>query len=115
MNEDLHKLLDKAQYLGWSVEQECENVYDFGKGSNAGQDFHVTVDTENDADLFLYNLYERYSNFDVSHEAYMWLDDEGHGVNGAPYDMKDLYEDMEQCQEMILDLFDELNEYHQSM
>lgn len=26
---------------------------------------------------------------------YLWLDDEGHGSNGAPYDMKDVYEDME--------------------
>lgn len=33
--------------------------------------------------------------YDVSYETYLWLDDEGHGSNGAPYDMKDVYEDME--------------------
>lgn len=35
----------------------------------------------------------------------MWLDSDGHGINGAPYDMKDVYEDMEACQNMILELY----------
>ena len=36
--------------------------------------------------------------------------EDGHGKNGAPYDMKDLYGDMEACQDMIYELYQALNE-----
>ena len=42
---------------------------------------------------------QRYESFDVSEEAYLWLDNSGHGKNGAPYDMKDVYEDIEEAKE----------------
>ena len=51
------------------------------------------------------NLNSIYADFDCSEETYLWLDSTGHGTNGAPYDMKDLYEDMEACQEMIMELY----------
>lgn len=35
-------------------------------------------------------------NYDCSSEAYIWLDSSGHGKNGAPYDMHDVYTDMEE-------------------
>ena len=60
-------------------------------------------------DTLTNNLYERYSDFDVSSETYLWLDNTGHGTNGAPYDMKDLYEDMDACQEMIMELYNVFN------
>lgn len=40
----------------------------------------------------------------------MWLDNEGHGTNGTPYDMKDVYEDMEACEEMTFKLWKLLSE-----
>ena len=43
------------------------------------------------------NLRDYINDFDVSYEAYLWLDDTGHGRNGAPYEMIDVYEDMEEC------------------
>lgn len=106
MNKKIKKAFERIENKGWTVTQECDNVYDFGKYSPAGQDFHISIDTENDVDLFKSNVYERYSNFDVSEETYLWLDNFGHGTNGAPYDMKDVYEDMEACQEMILEIHD---------
>ena len=105
-------LFDKAEELDWSRYHECDNIYGFGKYSSAGQDFNFSVDTEGDPALFLDNLYEAYSNFDVSEEAYIWLDNCGHGKNGAPYDMKDVYEDMEECRDSILELYTELKEYY---
>ena len=103
-------IFNKIEEAGWSIYHEDGNVYDFGKHSPAGQDFHISVDTGNDVDLFKHNVYERYIDFDVSQETYLWLDESGHGKNGAPYDMKDLYEDMEACQEMILELYNIVNE-----
>ena len=42
----------------------------------------------------------------MCYETYLWLDSDGHGKNGAPYDMKDLYEDMEACREIIYELYE---------
>ena len=39
----------------------------------------------------------------------MWLDIDGHGKNGAPYDMRDVYDDMEAVNDMLWDLYDDLH------
>ena len=111
MQKFLEMTLDKARDLGWTVEQESENVYDFGMFSPAGQDFHISVDTEDDVWLFLENLNERYTSFDCSEEAYIWLDDFGHGKNGAPYEMIDVYNDMVVCETNVGELYNQLYEY----
>ena len=64
---------------------------------------------EDDEDIFYDNvadaIYEYWEGFDVSYETYIWLDETGHGMNGAPENMKDLYEDMEACETMVHDLW----------
>lgn len=107
MVNETEKLLSKVKEAGWTVETEDEHSYRFGKFSPAGQDFSIVVEGE-DADELTKSIYERYENFDVSEETYLWLDDTGHGKNGAPYHMKDLLEDMEACEQMILDLYNGL-------
>ena len=109
-----NKIIEVVEANGWSVyiedESESNICFDFGKYSPAGQDFHVSAELENnEPDTLTDNLYARYSDFDVSSETYLWLDNDGHGKNGAPNDMKDLYEDMEACQEMIMDLYNIFN------
>ena len=111
--EDINKVIEVAESLGWNVTIEESYIngcsFEFSKFSPAGQDFNVFIDNTGDAETLKALLYERYTNFDVSEETYLWLDDTGHGVNGAPYDMRDLYDDMEKCQEMILELYNELS------
>ena len=64
---------------------------------------------EDDEDTFYENvadaIYQYWDDFDVCYETYLWLGDTGHGKNGAPYDMKDLYEDMQACEDMIHNLW----------
>lgn len=112
MNSETRKILSKAEDLDWVV-QISKGYILFSKLSPEGQDFNIEIDLEEDDEIeeIIGTLYERYDNFDVSEETYMWLDDTGHGKNGAPYDMKDIYEDIEACQEMILELYNELNKY----
>ena len=110
MNKELKKLLEAVKDFNWTVTQEDGNVFDFGWCSPCGQNFHITVDTENDVGYFLHNLYLVYENFDVSSETYLCLDSDGHGTNGAPYDMKDLYEDFEACENAIYDLWECLSD-----
>ena len=110
MSELKDKIISIADKNGRStyIEDETEDyvIFDFGKYSPAGQDFHISVELEGkNPESLLMSILATYSDFDVSYESYLWLDSDGHGKNGAPYDMKDVYEDMEACQEMILELY----------
>ena len=52
-----------------------------------------------------YDYREDYYNaFDADEETYLWLDDNGHGKNGAPYHMRDVLDDMEAVEDMIGEL-----------
>ncbi|MGJ0846593.1 hypothetical protein ACR77J_07885 [Tissierella praeacuta] len=107
MKKEVRRLIKKIENLDWTVTEEGANQYMLSKFSPAGQDFNIYIEGETEEDL-IDSIYERYENFDVSEETYLWLDDTGHGANGAPYDMRDLYNDMEACEQMILELYNEL-------
>lgn len=107
MNEGIKELIVKIESFGWSVTKEDDNQYFFSKFSPAGQDFSINVEAESAEDL-IDNIYEAYENFDVSEATYLWLDNTGHGVKGAPHEMKDVLADMEACEQMILELHKKL-------
>lgn len=110
MNRRLEYILEKAQSLDYKVEQEDGIVYSLRTFSPFGQDCHAEIDSENDADMFINNLRNYAADFDVSYEAYLWLDETGHGKNGAPYVMRDVYEDMEWWRNAMIELADALVE-----
>ena len=97
--------IDKIEEHGFSVEFIGNGEYEFGKYSNAGRDFRFTVNIGDSFTEFANNIVEEYYRFDVSEETYLWLDNTGHGKNGAPYDMKDVYEDTAQCRDFIYELY----------
>ena len=116
MDKRFEKIYEIAERNGWQadcyyVENETKVCFSFEKYSPAGQDFYfsVSVPNEDDEDIFYDNvadaIYEYWEGFDVSYETYIWLDETGHGMNGAPENMKDLYEDMEACETMVHDLW----------
>ena len=117
MDKKFEKIYEIAEREGWKVdyeytdEKETEICFSFNKYSPAGRDFYfeVFVPNDEDEDAFCYNvrhaIYKYWEGFDVCYETYIWLDETGHGRNGAPYDMKDLYEDMQACSDMIHDLW----------
>lgn len=110
MNRRLEYILEKAQSLDYKVEQEDGITYSLSTSSPFGQDCYVEIDSENDADMFINNLRNYADDFDVSYEAYLWLDETGHGKSGAPYDMRDVYEDMEWWKNAMTELADALVE-----
>ena len=99
------KLIKEIQNHGYSIDFDEDNTITFGKYSPAGQDFSFTIDNGSLEDIAS-NIHLYYEGYDVSYEASLWLDDWGHGINGAPYDMKDVYEDMQACQEYIYELYE---------
>jgi len=107
MNKDMEIIIEIAEKLDWGVRVD-KNEWEFSKFSPAGQDFNITITANNLRDI-VDKIQERCNNFDCSQETHLWLDNTGHGMNGAPEDMKDLYEDMEACLEMMEELFNELD------
>lgn len=103
-----NKLIEKLEEHGFTVSHEGDE-WEFGKYSPAGQDFWFTVYAD-DMDELAEKVLDYYENFDVSEEAYLWLDHSGHGKNGAPYDMKDVYEDMKSCEDYIDEVYEIIQE-----
>ena len=93
-----------AQSFDWNVEVD-DGFVEFQKYSSYGQDFRFTVEMRGDFKDFCQAIYNYYDEFDVSYETYKWLDSSGHGTNGAPYDMMDVYNDMKECENNILELW----------
>lgn len=92
--EEIAIIQKASEETGWNYEyEESEQSHIFSCSSPEGQDINVefTADT---LDELTREVFDYTQEYDVSYETYLWLDDEGHGKNGAPYDMKDVYEDM---------------------
>ena len=115
LDEKIEYLLSVIEKLGYNIQEEDEGIYSIGAYSPCEQDCFASINTENDANLFVKNIKNYANNFDVSYKTYIWLDSTGHGTNGAPYDMKDVYEDMEWWKNSLNKLADTLdtalNEY----
>lgn len=100
----LDRVIEIAESMHWNVEYDDELI-DFQRYSGAGQDFHCEMNLMNNFEDFCEELYSYYESFDCSYEAYLWLDSTGHGRNGAPYEMIDVYNDMKECEEKMLELW----------
>lgn len=87
------------------VENDKDTDVELSFFSPEGQECSLSIEKGDSIECFCNNVYDYYANFDVSYEAYIWLDSDGHGKNGAPDDMKDVYEDMEWCQSKIYDIY----------
>jgi hypothetical protein len=103
------KLIAKFEEHDFSVLCDEDGEITFCKYSPAGQDFSFSVNA-NTLDELLREIGRYHYYYDPSEEAYLWLDDTGHGRNGAPYDMKDVYEDMEACKEYIWEAYEIIQE-----
>lgn len=106
----MNDFLNFANELGWcyytSDKQEDEVCVELEKFSPMGQDFIATLWFENDnEDDFIDKLKDYWQNFDPDEETARWIDDMGHGINGAPYNLQDVLIDMEDCKEMLRDLY----------
>lgn len=121
MNNVMDLITRCAEANGWSVDTKTNHErqkteFTFSKYTPAGQDFSFSVTMQNDdLDSLIGNIKEYYDNFDVDSEAYLWLDETGHGKNGAPYRMKDVVKDMEEAEKMIDRLLDAIMELEQSL
>ncbi|QUT29582.1 hypothetical protein INE92_01589 [Bacteroides xylanisolvens] len=115
-NNIIDKITECAESNGWAVSFNTEQeknitIFEFSKYTPAGQDFSFSATMkDNSLDTLATDMEEYYENFDVDSEAYLWLDDTGHGKNGAPYRMRDVLADMEAAEKNIENLLDAIRE-----
>ena len=93
-----------------TISEDVDVNISFAKTSSYGQDFNFGISVDKDSSMFgIWRELQSYqNNFDVSAEAYLWLDESGHGKNGAPFEMIDVYKDMEECKGFVTELADKL-------
>lgn len=107
------KLEEKLEKDGFKIQYGDDGSIYFRKHSPAGHDFGFNA-CGDDMEEVLESIHICWQDFDVSRETYIWLDDTGHGKNGAPYDMKDVYNDMSKCREMVLELYYAIDKFVKS-
>ncbi len=99
----IEQLIKIAEDNGWKV--HIDEDYTFNQYSDAGQDFFFTL-TANTADELIRELAVYIEYYNPFEEAMIWIKD-GHGVNGAPYEPEDIYNDMKDCKQMMQELLAE--------
>ena len=108
MKNYIDKVIELAESLDWKVTVDGNDV-DFQYYTNYGQDCHMNITLAEDFDKFTDEIYSYYENYDVSEETALWIDESGHGKNGAPYDIEDILNDMKEFESAIHELWKKLN------
>lgn len=107
-NEREERFFGICEGQGWSAYRVETNgdiaVYELEKCVNE----HDVVQTIWVTHSFEDSLRDLYESYDPDYEAYIWLGDDGHGKNGAPYRMRDVLENMENVRQSIEDLYVEV-------
>lgn len=98
------ELISITESLGWNVIENKDTLH-FFITTPAQQSFSFDLDKKKDIKDLLQSLDDYRNNFNVSSETYRWLDETGHGKNGAPHNMMDVYKDFEWCGEALFYLF----------
>lgn len=99
---------EMANSFGWSANfsgrfNETNLDVEFEAYTDYGQDVIVSVIVPNVFTIgqLAEELDEYSRNFDVDEQTALWIGDDGHGANGAPYAISDILKDMRQAGKMI--------------
>lgn len=113
--KSLEWLLSLAESEDWKIRPDKSGDkilgYELENYTPKGQDLIVILQFEKSAEkpvpALLIDALRRYiESYDPSEETSLWLDNTGHGANGAPYEVIDLYNDMVAAKNMMQQLLD---------
>ncbi len=116
IQDTIDRITECAEAKGWSVHTSKNPKteiwqFEFSQSTKAGQDFNFSAEMKDgDPDSLIKSVREYYEGFDPDEEAYLWIGEDGHGRNGAPYHIRDIVADMEDAESMVLDLLAALEE-----
>ncbi len=116
IQDTIDRITECAEAKGWSVHTSKNPKaeiwqFELSQSTKAGQDFNFSAEMKDgDPDSLIKSVMEYYEGFDPDEEAYLWIGEDGHGRNGAPYHIRDIVADMEDAESMVLDLLAALEE-----
>ncbi len=116
IQDTIDRITECAEAKGWSVHTSKNPKaeiwqFELSQSTKAGQDFNFSAEMKDgDPDSLIKSVREYYEGFDPDEEAYLWIGEDGHGRNGAPYHIRDIVADMEDAESMVLDLLAALEE-----
>lgn len=113
IQENIRKVTDIAQSNGWSVNMEDKDKsnirFEFQRYTMYGQDFSFNAEMyDKEIDTLIDAIKQYFKCFDPDYEASLWIGEDGHGKNGAPYHIKDIVADMEDAEVRICELLNAL-------
>ncbi len=104
----MKRFIKIAEANGWSITDDGDNI-ELSQYSPKGRDFSFIIEHTEDYDDATRAVYNAWTDFDASYETYIWLDESGHGTNGAPYTLEAVLEDSKAIEKMIHTLWYKLN------
>ena len=97
---ELKTIKQIASELNISV-TEYENDIDFEYYTTYNQDFCFTIQKAETLNDFADDVYDYWQNYNADEEASLWIGEDGHGKNGAPYHISDILKDMQECEDLL--------------
>ena len=100
-----------AQEHGWSVDisygvtrNKTDKCLEFEKYIGS-QDFLFSVWMyDNDIGRFVQDVKKYADDFDIDEETSLWIGDDGHGRDGAPYRISDILKEMQEAKNEMKEL-----------
>lgn len=107
MQDDLiihtQKIQDIAESNGWSIGiyKRKDGCFDVELEKFVNRYDYIIYICVNDCSVYemVKGLSEYVESFDPDEEAMLWIGDDGHGGNGAPYSIRDILDTMDKCKE----------------
>lgn len=104
MNETIENI---AELCGWKVFID-NTTFEFEQMIGT-HDFVFAIQCEEKSlQSFVIQLENYLKNFDVDYETSIWIGKDGHGINGAPYHIKDILDQMYLAKEQMAALLYEI-------
>lgn len=113
MELTIDRIIYKVEELGWSVTKYLgvvTDVYTLMKKNSFDMllDINIVYKDTEDPNKFIGRVGNCYQDYDVSRETMRWLSEDGHGIDGAPYYIPDVYRGVEEFESVLLTLRNEL-------
>jgi hypothetical protein len=96
--------------IHFTYDDELRQIY-FNWNSDAGEDVNLEFSADDISSIEELSdlIKQEYDNYDVGYETLLWLDNFGHGKNGAPDYIGDIVADKEATKAKIKSLAEELS------
>lgn len=107
MNIEVQKLIDKAEKLGWDVENN-EGEISFEIFDSSGGDFVVEFRFNGTVSDLIQKVESYYDNYDVNEEFDLYYEASKHGFGGVP-EPEELMSAMKERKNLLKDLVDVFN------